>query len=90
METPVPIVVLHIGIQPYFTSCVLLNARYNNVIVIGDNNNKQIADISNVEHCNIQSLNSKELVSPVPQIDGLDVGVRPEVLFSKSTLHIPV
>ena len=62
METPVPIVVLHIGIQPYFTSCVLLNARYNNVIVIGDNNNKQIADISNVEHCNIQSLNSKELV----------------------------
>jgi hypothetical protein len=58
---PVPIVILHVGNQPYFKNCVLLNARLNSVIVIGDDSNKDVGSIKNVEHVSIDSLYSSEL-----------------------------
>jgi len=58
---PVPIVILHIGNQPYFKNCVILNAKHNPVIVIGDESNKDVTMIKNVEHVPIDSLNSPEL-----------------------------
>jgi len=57
----VPIVILHIGNQPYFKNTVLLNAKLNPVIVIGDESNKDVATIKNVEHVSIDSLYSSEL-----------------------------
>jgi hypothetical protein len=57
----VPIVILHIGNQPYFKNCVILNAKHNPVIVIGDESNKDVTMIKNVEHVPIDSLNSPEL-----------------------------
>lgn len=57
----VPIVILHIGNQPYFKNTVLLNAQHNKVIVIGDDSNKDIGSIKNVEHVPIGSLGSEEL-----------------------------
>jgi hypothetical protein len=57
----VPIVVLHIGTQPYFTNCVLLNSKHNPVIVIGDIHNKHITNVPNVEHYEIHTLVTQEL-----------------------------
>jgi len=57
----VPIVILHIGNQQPFKNCVLLNAKFNPVIIIGDNSNKDLGSIKNVEHISIDSLYSSEL-----------------------------
>jgi len=57
----VPIVILHIGNQPYFKNCVILNAKHNPVIVIGDDSNKDVGIIKNVEHVSIESLHTSEL-----------------------------
>ena len=57
----VPIVILHIGNQPYVKNCVLLNARYNPVILIGDDSNKDMGGIKNIEHVPIQSLATPDL-----------------------------
>lgn len=61
LDMSVPVVIIHIGNQPYFRSCVLLNARYNKVIVLGNSENKNITDIPNVEHYDINTLDSPEL-----------------------------
>ena len=60
-QTTVPIVILHRGNQPYFRTCVLLNAKYNPVIVLGDDTNRDIAAVPNVEHVSIDTLDSPEL-----------------------------
>jgi len=57
----VPIVILHRGNQPYFRSCVLLNAKYNPVIVLGDDTNRDIAAVPNVEHVPIDTLEGPQL-----------------------------
>jgi len=57
----VPIVILHRGNQPYFRTCVLLNAKYNPVIVLGDDTNRDITAIPNVTHVPIDTLESIEL-----------------------------
>jgi len=57
----VPIVILHIGNQPYFKNCVLLNAQYNKVIVLGDDSNTDVGTIKNVEHVHVSALGSAEL-----------------------------
>jgi len=59
----VPLAILHRGNQPYFRTCVLLNAKYNPVIVLGDDSNKDIGNIPNVEHVHIDTLTTPELTT---------------------------
>jgi len=59
----IPLVILHRGNQPYFRTCVLLNAAYNPVIVLGDDSNKDIVSIPNVAHVPIDTLGSPALTT---------------------------
>lgn len=64
MNTPtnIPIVIHHLGNQPYFHKCVQFNARYNDVVILGDTSNiKTFQSNPKVKHVNIQYLRSPEL-----------------------------
>ena len=60
----IPVVIHHEGgCQDYFVNCVKANAKYNNIILIGDSvNEKLFCDVTNVEHVDASSLRSEEMV----------------------------
>lgn len=64
MNTPtnIPIIIHHLGDQPYFRKCVAFNAKHNDVVILGDTSNlKTFQSNPKVKHVNIQYLRSPEL-----------------------------
>ena len=59
----IPVVIHHEGgCHDYFVNCVKANAKYNNIILIGDSvNEKLFCDVSNVEHLHASSLRSQKM-----------------------------
>jgi hypothetical protein len=50
MNNKIPIVIHHNGNQKYFQNCVEINAKYNDVIILGDHANADFTMIKNVYH----------------------------------------
>lgn len=60
--TSIPIVIFHIGNQPYFQKCVSINARNNQVYIIGDDTNKHLfSSNKNVKHFHINDFAKEEV-----------------------------
>jgi hypothetical protein len=60
----IPVVIHHEGgCQDYFVNCVKANAKYNNIILIGDSvNEKLFCNVPNVEHVHASSLVSQDMI----------------------------
>lgn len=61
-KTAIPVVIYHIGDQPYFQQVVKLNAQTNPVILIGDQTNmKLFTNVPNVDFVHVNTLITPEI-----------------------------
>lgn len=60
MSEEIPVVIQHLGDQLYFINCVNINAKYNNIIVIGNETNIRLFKNPKVQHVHMNTLYSED------------------------------